>query len=105
MQKTYEGWGSFSSSKQRVVVDWSCPHCNSSNVTMEEDEEFKNARWCDGNMTTHDGFGKWTCNDCGRVERGHRMIQREHSREKIEEPVVERKSVFDSLMNPTKAHE
>jgi len=105
MQKTYEGWSSRSSRKQRVVVDWSCPHCNSSNVNMEEDAEFKNARWSDGDMTTHDEYGKWTCRDCQKVERGRRMIQREVSRVKIEEPVVVRKSMFDRLLDPAKTRE
>ena len=98
MQKTYEGQSAFSFVHERIVLDWSCPNCKSLNVTMEEDEEFRNARWCDGDITTHDTYGKWTCHDCGKVERGCDMIQHEVSRERIEapkKPVVVRKSIFD----------
>ena len=99
MQKTYEGYDSFNSTPRKVVVEWMCPHCHSKDVWMEEDEVFKKARWCDGDVTTHDRFGRWTCNDCKLVERGSRMIQQELSREDIFVKYEKREpSIIDDLL-------
>lgn len=102
MQKTYEGWNSRNPTKQRVIVDWLCPHCRSGNVVMIEDEHYKNARWCDGDVTTHDQFGKWNCKSCGKSERGSRMIQIEISRTPINEPEKVEKSLFGRIINRPK---
>ena len=102
MQKTYRGQGSRRPYEEEVVVDWLCPHCRSGNVTMTEDERYKNARWCDGDLTTHDGYGKWTCKSCGKSERGSRMIQIEISRKPISKPEKSERSPLDSIFNRPK---
>ena len=102
MQKTYRGRGSRRPCEEELVVDWLCPHCRSGNVTMQKDEYYQKARWCDGDLTTHDEHGKWTCKSCGKSERGSRMIQRKISRTPINEPVKSERSFLSSIFNRPK---
>ena len=102
MQKTYRGRGARRPCEEEVVVDWRCPHCRSGNVFMTEDEHYRNARWCDGGVTTHDEFGKWTCKSCGKSERGSRLIQVEISRMPISKQEKPQTSFLDRIINPPK---
>ena len=105
MQKTYRGRGSRRPCEEEVVVDWLCPHCRSGNVVMIEDDHYRNARWCDGDLTTHDEYGKWTCQSCGKSERGSRMIQIEISRIPINVTEKSERSFLSRINNRPKEAE
>jgi len=105
MQKTYEGWSSFNPNRLRFIVEWLCPHCKSPKVTMEENDYFRNARWIDGDATTRDNYGKWTCNAGGKVKRGHQMIKLPILTERIITAEESKKPIIDRIMNPSKETE
>ena len=84
MKRTYEGWDTNYSEKQKIILDWLCRVCKSPNMFISDSPKRPMAICTEGNITTDDDFSIWTCKNCKTSDRGHRMIRLESSREIIE---------------------
>ena len=85
MKKKYIGYNSRGWHGD-VVIEWLCPKCRQGNVRIKKDDHYRNLKWCDGDMTTRDRCGRWSCDNCKSEILGSSMISIELFR--MEKPYI-----------------
>ena len=90
LKKEYTGYESFTGWYGRFVLEWLCPHCQTTKVKILKDDRYRSAQWIDGGPEARDQLGFWLCLDCSLEIPGRRMVSKVICREALAKPTWSR---------------